>query len=194
MGGGGDSVLYTPQVLTAEQQAQARTNIGAAAQSDLQNVINGATPVAKAANAANATNAGHATSADTATSASSADRATDDGLGRNIANTYVLKGEEGWGLNLYACTISFSTTAAIYFCYPYQFFSFDIDDIANDLYRKGMRSITQAFPVAGIEPGGGQVVGMYSKNRSSITLAVITGAQLTEISLPSGTLNKSSYT
>ena len=144
--------------------------------------------------AANATNAGHANSADSATNATNATSATNDGLGRNIANTYVLKGEEGWGLNLYACTISFSTTAAIYFCYPYQIFSFDIDDIANDLYRKGMRSISQAFPVAGIEPGGGQVVGMYSKNRSSITLAVITGAQLTEMSLPSGTLNKSSYT
>ena len=143
-----------------------------------------------ATSAASATEATHATVADSATSATDA---TNDGLGRNIANTYVLKGEEGWGLNLYACTISFSTTAAIYFCYPYRIFSFDIDDIANDLYSKGMRSITQAFPVAGIEPGGGQVVGMYSKNRSSITLAVITGAQLTEMSLPSGTLDKSSY-
>ena len=143
-----------------------------------------------ATSAASATDATHATVADSATSATNA---TNDGLGRNIANTYVLKGEEGWGLNLYACTISFSTTAAIYFCYPYRIFSFDIDDIANDLYSKGMRSITQAFPVAGIEPGGGQVVGMYSKNRSSITLAVITGAQLTEMSLPSGTLDKSSY-
>lgn len=147
-----------------------------------------------AASAANATNAGHATSADTATSASSADRATDDGYGRNIANTYVLKGEEGWGLNLYACTVSFSTTAAIYFLYPYSIFSFDVYDIAEDLFRKGMRSNNQAFPVVGIEPGGEQVVGMYSKNGSSITLAVITGAQLTEMSLPSGTLNKSSYT
>lgn len=143
-----------------------------------------------ATSAASATDATHATVADSATSATNA---TNDGLGRNIANTYVLKGEEGWGLNLYACTISFSATAAIYFCYPYRIFSFDIDDIANDLYSKGMRSITKAFPVAGIEPGGGQVVGMYSKNRSSITLAVITGAQLTEMSLPSGTLNKSSY-
>ena len=143
-----------------------------------------------ATSAASATEATHATVADSATSATDA---TNDGLGRNIANTYVLKGEEGWRLNLYACTISFSTTAAIYFCYPYRIFSFDIDDIANDLYSKGMRSITQAFPVAGIEPGGGQVVGMYSKNRSSITLAVITGAQLTEMSLPSGTLDKSSY-
>lgn len=143
-----------------------------------------------ATSAASATEATHATVADSATSATDA---TNDGLGRNIANTYVLKGEEGWRLNLYACTISFSTTAAIYFCYPYRTFSFDIDDIANDLYNKGMRSITQAFPVAGIEPGGGQVVGMYSKNRSSITLAVITGAQLTEMSLPSGTLDKSSY-
>ena len=143
-----------------------------------------------ATSAASATEATHATVADSATSATDA---TNDGLGRNIANTYVLKGEEGWRLNLYACTISFSTTAAIYFCYPYRIFSFDIDDIANDLHSKGMRSITQAFPVAGIEPGGGQVVGMYSKNRSSITLAVITGAQLTEMSLPSGTLDKSSY-
>lgn len=180
-----------------EEQTQARTNIGAAAQETLQNVINGTTPVAKATaadSATNATNAVHADSADSATNATNATSATNDGLGRNIANTYVLKGAEGWGLNLYACTISFSTTAAIYFCYPYRIFSFDIDDIANDLYSKGMRSITQAFPVAGIEPGGGQVVGMYSKNRSSITLAVITGAQLTEMSLPSGTLNKSSYT
>ena len=146
--------------------------------------------------AANATNAGHANSADSATNATNATSATNDGLGQNIANTYVPKGEEGWGLNLYACTISFSTTAtaAIYFCYPYKIFSFDIDDIANDLYRKGMRSISRAFPVAGIEPGGGQVVGMYSKNSSSITLAVITGAQLTEMSLPRGALNKSSYT
>ena len=164
---------------------------------------NGTYPNLKAGNATHAANADAATSAASATdathatvadSATSATNATNDGLGRNIANTYVLKGEEGWGLNLYACTISFSTTAAIYFCYPYRNFSFDIDDIANDLYSKGMRSITQAFPVAGIEPGGGQVVGMYSKNRSSITLAVITGAQLTEMSLPSGTLNKSSYT
>lgn len=129
----------------------------------------------------------------TAGNATNATSATNDGLGRNIANTYVLKGNEGWGLQLYACTISFSTTAAIYFCYPYRFFSFDIDNIANDLYSKGMRSITQAFPVAGIEPGGGQVVGMYSKNRTDITLAVITGNQLTETSLPSGTLNKFSY-
>ena len=143
--------------------------------------------------ATNATNAVHADSADSATNATNATSATNDGLGRNIANTYVLKGEEGWGLNLYACTISFSTAAAIYFCYPYRIFSFDIDDIANDLYSKGMRSISQAFPVAGIEPGGGQVVGMYSKNRSSITLAVITGAQLTEMSLPSGTLDKTAY-
>ena len=163
---------------------------------------NGTYPNLKAGNATHAANADAATSAASATeathatvadSATSATDATNDGLGRNIANTYVLKGEEGWRLNLYACTISFSTTAAIYFCYPYRIFSFDIDDIANDLYSKGMRSITQAFPVAGIEPGGGQVVGMYSKNRSSITLAVITGAQLTEMSLPSGTLDKSSY-
>ena len=137
--------------------------------------------------------AGKATHAANADAATSATYATNDGLGRNIANTYVLKGEEGWRLTLYACTISFSTTAAIYFCYPYQIFAFDIDDIANDLYRKGMRSITQAFPVAGIEPGGGQVVGMYSKNRSSITLAVITGNQLTEMSLPNGELKKSAF-
>ena len=145
-------------------------------QAALNGVINGTTPVAKA------------------TAADSATYATNDGQGRNIANTYVLKGEEGWGLNLYACTVSFSPTTAIYFCYPYQRFSFDLDDIADDLYRKGMRSISQAFPVVGIEPSGGQVVGMYSKNRTDITLAVITGSQLTEMSLPTGTLDKSSYT
>ena len=145
-------------------------------QAALNGVINGTTPVAKA------------------TAADSATHATNDGLGRNIADTYVLKGEEGWGLNLYACTVSFSTTTAIYFCYPYQRFSFDLDDIADDLYRKGMRSISRAFPVVGIEPSGGQVVGMYSKNGKDITLAVITGNQLTEMSLPTGTLDKSSYT
>lgn len=144
-------------------------------QAALNGVINGTTPVAKA------------------TAADSATHATNDGLGRNIADTYVLKGEEGWGLNLYACTVSFSTTNAIYFCYPYQRFSFDLDDIADDLYSKGMRRISRAFPVVGIEPSGGQVVGMYSKNGTDITLAVITGNQLAEMSLPTGTLDKSSY-
>ena len=146
-----------------------------------------ATSADSATNATNATNATHATSADSSTSAAN------DGLGRNIANTYVLKGEEGWRLTLYACTISFSPTAAIYFCYPNQYFSFDIDDIANDLFGKGIRSNNQAFPVVGMEPSGGQVVGMYSKNGSSITLAVITGKQMTEMALPNGTLNKSAY-
>lgn len=69
-----NAVHFTQQTLSAEQQAQARTNIGAAAESALtaetnartsadtalgnriDNVISGATPVAQATNATNATN------------------------------------------------------------------------------------------------------------------------------------------
>lgn len=98
-----------------------------------------------------------------------------------------------WSLNMYACTISFSTTAAIYFWFPNKIFSFDFAKIAATLYEKNMRSISQALPVYGIEPDGGQVVGMYSKNRTDITLAVITGTQLTEMSLPKGELKKSTF-
>ena len=67
------AVLYNgAQTLTEEQQAQARANIDAAstdelaekaAQEDLQKVISGATPVAKATNADNATNAQNAETA-----------------------------------------------------------------------------------------------------------------------------------
>lgn len=42
------AVLYTPQELTAEQQAQARSNIGALAESELDAAVDGALAQAKA--------------------------------------------------------------------------------------------------------------------------------------------------
>lgn len=46
--GGGGAVLYTPQELTAEQQAQARSNIGALAETELDAAVEDALEQAKA--------------------------------------------------------------------------------------------------------------------------------------------------
>lgn len=45
--GGGGAVLYTPQELTAEQQAQARSNIGALAETELDAAVDDALAQAK---------------------------------------------------------------------------------------------------------------------------------------------------
>lgn len=92
-----NAVHFTAQTLTDEQKAQARTNIGAAdaetvatntsdiadLESDVQKIIDGTTSVAEAA---------HADTADSAT------KATQDGGGNNIENTYATKDELTDGL------------------------------------------------------------------------------------------------
>ena len=111
---------FTEQTLTAEQQAQARTNIGAASKEALEEGLAGKQPtgdyalqngsypsmtVGNATNAANATsaasansatNADHATTADSATSATNATNATNAETAEKVANalTVTVNGEE----------------------------------------------------------------------------------------------------
>ena len=115
-----NAVHFTEQTLTAEQQAQARTNIGAASKEALEEGLAGKQPtgdyalqngsypsmtVGNATNAANATsaasansatNADHATTADSATSATNATNATNAETAEKVANalTVTVNGEE----------------------------------------------------------------------------------------------------
>lgn len=105
-----------------------KTEVGAKAdQSDLDDVIDGTTPVAKATSADTATNAGHATKADHATNADEATNATyaqtastadtagyattakGDANGNDIAATYALKSEVG--AKKYLHLVNMSTTS-----------------------------------------------------------------------------------
>lgn len=85
--GGTDYGIVPPSGLTAEQQAQARANIGAISAAEADVVSNGTYPEMTVGDAT------HAQTADNATNAVNAQKATADANGNNIPDTYLAKAQ-----------------------------------------------------------------------------------------------------